>query len=203
MSSSPPDQDPNSLANARSDAAIRESLAKAGTQPSRAHDQAILEAARAFTDSGENEADRSDSGARKQNSGNSRGWPLAVAATAVLAIGIAFVTRSGPEQRPDVIRGEAYEMLPVADAVLTQPPSTFRWPEAGGGRSYRLVIRDSNGLLLHQGMWQAMNQFAVNKQLERQLSEAGDYLWVVEQRGQTDQALGPFRFRVSASPNSE
>lgn len=204
MSSDRPENSTDSLEDARQDAAIRDSLAKAGNKPSAAHDLAILAAAHAFTEGDEHRTDAAPAQQPSPTSANRSRWPIAIAAAAVLAIGLMLLPAPATDQRPDRPRAANADIQPAAGAVLSKAPASFGWPGTGAaGVSYRLVIRDSAGLLLHQGNWQSLNGASVDQALEDLLNVSGDYFWVVEQQGQATPALGPYRFRISGSRHSE
>lgn len=76
--------------------------------------------------------------------------PLALAASIVLAIGVAILQRADLVQRPDVLRGgaDAVTLLAPPTEVDATQPLAFAWRPVAGALRYNLEVLDSAGAVI-------------------------------------------------------
>jgi hypothetical protein len=86
-------------------------------------------------------------GAKTERTRLRRILPLALAATIVLAIGVAIFQRADVLQGPDVLRGgaDAVTLLAPPTDVETTQPLTFAWRPVTGALRYDLDVLDAEG----------------------------------------------------------
>ncbi|MEO1575251.1 MAG: hypothetical protein AAFU65_09865, partial [Pseudomonadota bacterium] len=67
-------------------------------------------------------------------------WPLALAATVLLALPIAWFGLSATDNAParDVVRSAVTGMAPTMGAALDAPPASLSWAAVPGASDYRV-----------------------------------------------------------------
>jgi hypothetical protein len=129
-------------------------------------------------------------------------WGLAVAASVLLALGVALILRlrsTGAEETAE--RGEAAPALatdPLDRAVLSAAPERLRWPAVGGADSYRVALYDSESTLLWKSDAVAATETELPAAIRQGLQPGRVYLWRVFARvGLDERASGVFEFALS------
>lgn len=188
---SPNSTDPDRPDDAPADTAVRRTLADARQPPSAAHDQSILDAAREFSATAPPAAAAST---------RSHRWPLALAAGALLVIGMTITLFPREATDPTVLRGSDAQTqalpAPADGAALSRLPDRFTWLPGAAGSSYRLTLRDAAGERLWQSRWLSEPTQVADSELLAQLQPGRDYFWMIEQRGTATTTMGPYRFSV-------
>lgn len=122
-----------------------------------------------------------------------RRWPLALAASLVLAAGLAYVA-SAPRPSTETVRGASVALSPPVGATLARPPARFSWPEQPGASGYRVELRNAAGETVWLGPWELGASAELPAEIAARL-EPGTYLWQLELRGAALRSrLGPFVF---------
>jgi hypothetical protein len=180
MSNAPPDD--------REDE-IRELIGAVDSATSRAHDDAVLAAARASAD-----------GPRPQARGGRlrRFIPFGLAAAfALIAVGLL---QRQPQPDDDTLRSTAagLEQLvtPVNGATLTSIPAELRWPAQNGASNYRVTLRDSSATVIWRSATLPEPRVAFDAATRERLTPQV-YYWSVDAEGAAPtRKLGPFWFRL-------
>lgn len=128
-----------------------------------------------------------------------RGWPWAVAAASMIAVGLGAllpVLRDTPEGGArDGVAVEA-AVLPVPGATLDAPPLELRWPPESGAAGYIVEVFGA----ADEPVWNSATLTgarAVPDAIARRRLQRGDFSWRVQVLGgEQARALGPWRFSV-------
>ena len=133
----PPYAEDDSADELREDRVIRERLRRGVPEPSQAHDDAILAAAR----------DAFDAPAPARAANRQRVLlPAALAATLMLGVvGLLLIPASDPGQTPDLTLRGGTLTHPASGSVLDTPPDALQWTIGIGGTGLpaqrRVVLR--------------------------------------------------------------
>lgn len=165
------------------DSDVHARLQSLGPATSAAHDAAIRERARLAFGPNQPAAAR---------------WPLALAATVLLAVPAAWIGLNAITTAPsnDVVRSATVGITPAMGAVLGAPPEELRWSAVPGARDYRVVLMDHEARTL----WTSDPTSSARVRLPADLTESlrgQTLIWRVELTGPAQPApLGPFDFTV-------
>ena len=167
-------------------------LGSAQLDTSAKHDQRILSAARAMT-----QTLRDEKAARRTVHAQLRHWqlPVSLAAAALLgAVALFWLVDTG---RPvdDQLRGAEHGALvsPAPGAQLGIIPTELRWGAVAGASAYRVTLRDSSAQVLWTGEAAEPHVDIPAGALHR----PGAYIWSVAVEGPSvRQDLGPYSFEI-------
>lgn len=140
-------------------------------------------------------------GREHRRSRGARRWPLALAATLVVALGGAALWTRLPDRNagPEAVRGAEARVTPAPGAELARPPESFSWPVRAGATGYRVHWFDAAGEPVWESGWVVEGRCEVPREVASGLP-GGTYLWTVEVRGAAAGAeLGPFAFVLAES----
>lgn len=166
---------------------LREQVLRNAPQPSAAHDELVMHAARVRA-----AAQRRS----RQRRARYRGL-LALAASIVVAVGVWQVV---PVDVADesVMRNDADSLAwPSGNATLEALPAAFHWQAPPGARRFRVTLYDDAAQELWQSEWLDAPRMATSMLQAALPNTEARYFWVVELDGTTTrQSLGPFWFRL-------
>lgn len=126
-------------------------------------------------------------------------WPVALAASLLLALGGAFLwTRiATPPPDSDATRGALEATTPAPGAQLTLPPQRFAWPPQLGATGYRVQLFDDLGELVWESPWDGESLCPLPIDTAVPWRAGATYLWTVSVRGDVARSqLGPFSFQL-------
>lgn len=171
---------------------LREAITDVQDRPGDLHDARILGAARLAAT--ERRAARAGAQRARQILPG-----LAVAATLLVAISLAFLWSQDVTIDPSAVRTGAPNVSPVDGAELPGGPAEFSWPAQANASGYRLVIFDTQANQVWASESIRAPRLSTPNLLSQQLVSGRTYLWVVEVNGDvTRRELGPYTFSVSA-----
>jgi hypothetical protein len=132
-------------------------------------------------------------------------WGLAVAASVLLALGVAWTLRLRSTSAEETAeRGEGAPTLatdPADRAVLPAAPERLQWPAVGGADSYRVALYDSESTLLWKSDVVAASETKLPAAIAGSLRPGRTYLWRVLARvGLDERASTVFEFSLSPKP---
>lgn len=129
-------------------------------------------------------------------SGRQRGLPRwALAAAAVLVVGLGTVLLLPREPAPLVVRGSAAAAVePASGSALRAAPAHLSWAAIGTATAYRVELYDERAESLWRSERVAATRVALPDDLRARLAR-GTFLWRVRAEG-SDIEIGPFYFRV-------
>lgn len=171
--------------------ALRERLAASVPRPSAQHDNAILAAARTFTDEAHDDPQASDEASPK---GRLPRWPVAAAAVLALGVAITLVLPALETAEPIVRSGED-GLNPERNAELGVPPAAFTLPASYAGLSCQITLVDASGAT----RWQS-DAFEGSIALPTPIASTfgdGRYQWRGGCVGRGDVRFGPYGFRLT------
>jgi hypothetical protein len=128
--------------------------------------------------------------------GRRRGLPRwALAAAAVLVVGLGTVLLLPREPAPLVVRGAAAAAVePASGSALRAAPTQLGWAAIGTATAYRVELYDERAESLWRSERVAATRVALPDDLRARLAR-GTFLWRVRAEG-SDIEIGPFYFRV-------
>jgi hypothetical protein len=173
------------------EARLRQALADMNSDPSSAHDDAVLTRARAVADE--------ISAARGAARGRSPDWTRTLglaAAVAVAVIGLSWLLPGGDRNASDSLRGAAdAAVYPEPGASVASAPAELRWSAQPGAQHYRVTLRDASAAVVWQSAETAHPRVELGPAPE--LTAGGTYFWTVSVAGAAAGELGPFMFRIA------
>lgn len=175
------------------DRALRDRLAASAPDPSAGHDDAVLAAARAFTEQPAAEAAQDASSQEPAISRVPR-WPMAAAAVLALGVAVTLILPALQTAEP-VVRGGAADLVPARGAELSEPPSRFELPASYHGLSCNLSLIDAAG----EVRWQSAS-FDASVSLPATVASTltdGHYQWRGLCKGRGEVSFGPYPFSIS------
>lgn len=121
---------------------------------------------------------------------SARAWPLALAASLLLAIGSVALLR--PEPAMDVVRGvsPAIQTDPADGASLAAAPTQLRWSAPTGASRYVVELMDARADLIWRSPVLSAPEATLDADVQARLVP-GEYLWRV--RVDERSTLGPYR----------
>lgn len=123
---------------------------------------------------------------------------FAVAASLVLAIGLAWQLRTTAPDPNGVVRSVpvAGELVPAENAVLDVVPALLAWPAEAGAEAYRAELLDAAARTVWTSEWSESPSVELPQEVVASLGTGG-YLWRVEVRGSVARSeLGPYVFTL-------
>lgn len=125
-------------------------------------------------------------------------WPLALAATVLIALPLAYVGLGVGSTGPidDVVRSGTVGIEPAMGEVLAEPPVALTWAPVPGARDYTVVLMDRDA----RALWTSAATRTTTVRLPGHLAESlrgQTLIWRVDIAGTgQSRALGPFDFAV-------
>ncbi|WP_313917735.1 hypothetical protein [Tahibacter sp.] len=132
----------------------------------------------------------------RARAGRRSGLPRwALAAAAVLVVGLGTVLLLPREPVPPVVRGSpAAAVEPASGSALHAAPAELSWAAIGSATAYRVELYDERAESLWRSERVAATRVALPEDLRARLAR-GTFLWRVRAEG-SDIEIGPFYFRV-------
>ena len=179
------------------DERIARALEEDAPTTSKAHDDAVLAAARvAFAVKDAAPADTTAS--EPASVPRWRSWPIALAAAVALGVALTLLPASDPEPLVDPVLRGGQSSEPVSGSVLRSPPERLRWGRQSLPEQRRVVLRGSDARVLFASEWQPLtNEWTLPADARQRISAAGSYYWSVENKASGAEEFGPFRFDVA------
>jgi hypothetical protein len=168
---------------------LREDIMHHAPRPSAAHNETIMQAARA--------------NAAKQNRSKrpGRSWLMmgaGLAASAVLAVSVGQLLPTNPSPVEINQRGPSdHAVWPAENLTLGSEPNELRWTAQPGAERYQVNIYSDSAELLWQSIWTTEARVRAPGIRELMFASGARYFWVVEIDGTSSRlSLGPYWFRI-------